>query len=177
MAVLNERNEKNKGVIHLLVTTICNRKCKYCCNNQYDLNSIPYVTDDELREAHTLCITGGEPFLFSNPSSIALHYKRLFQNIENVYVYTNAMELVYFASNAHNFLGIDGLNISIKTKADAVVFDRCIKDNDDIKNKPSNILYVFDDLYDKTEIEGFKVIQREWQKDFKPAEDSIFRKI
>lgn len=177
MAVLNEKNENTKGVIHLLVTTLCNRKCKYCCNKQYDLNDVPYVTDDELREAHTLCITGGEPFLFSIPSNIAVHYKRIFPNIKNVYVYTNAMELAFFVTNACNFIGIDGLSISIKTKEDAEIFDQYIKDNDNIKYKPSNILYVFDDLYDKEEIEGFKVIQREWKKDFKPAEDSIFRKI
>ena len=62
MAILNERNENTKGVIHLLTTTLCNRDCKYCCNKQYDMNEILYVTDSELREAHTLCLTGGEPF-------------------------------------------------------------------------------------------------------------------
>ena len=49
MAILNERNENTKGIIHLLTTALCNRDCKYCCNKQYDMNEIPYVTDSELR--------------------------------------------------------------------------------------------------------------------------------
>ena len=56
--MLNEYNEKTKGIIHLLVTSLCNRICEFCCNKQYDLNSIPYVTDEELKNCHTLCLTG-----------------------------------------------------------------------------------------------------------------------
>ena len=70
MAILNERNENTKGIIHLLTTTLCNRDCKYCCNKQYDMNEILYVTDSELREAHTLCLTGGEPFLYTDPCAL-----------------------------------------------------------------------------------------------------------
>ena len=54
-----------------MVTSLCNRDCKYCCNKQYDLNDIPYVTDEELREAETLCITGGEPFAFTKPGDVS----------------------------------------------------------------------------------------------------------
>ena len=46
---LNPRTEKTKKVMHLMVTSLCDRDCKYCCNKQYDLNSIPYATDEELR--------------------------------------------------------------------------------------------------------------------------------
>lgn len=84
MAILNERNENTKGIIHLLTTTLCNRDCKYCCNKQYDMNEILYVTDSELREAHTLCLTGGEPFLYTDPCAMAKHYKMRYRNIQNV---------------------------------------------------------------------------------------------
>ena len=51
MAKLNEKNENTEKVIHIMVTSLCNRKCPDCCNNQYDLNDIPYVTDEELKRA------------------------------------------------------------------------------------------------------------------------------
>lgn len=35
--------------IHLMVTPLCDRTCKYCCNNSYTLNDIPIITDEELR--------------------------------------------------------------------------------------------------------------------------------
>ena len=41
--MLNERNEKTKNVIHLLVTARCDRDCPYCCNKQYDIKDIPVV--------------------------------------------------------------------------------------------------------------------------------------
>lgn len=29
---LNSRTEKTKKVMHLMVTSLCDRDCKYCCN-------------------------------------------------------------------------------------------------------------------------------------------------
>ena len=46
LAKLNDRTDKTKGIIHLMVTSLCDRNCPYCCNKQYDLNDIPYVTDE-----------------------------------------------------------------------------------------------------------------------------------
>ena len=114
MSILNERNDNTKGVIHLLVTSLCNRKCKYCCNTQYDLNDIPYVTDEELREAHTICITGGEPFAFSDPCAFAKYYKYKYPNIQKVFVYTNALELGDYLQTGRKLTYLDGLTISIK---------------------------------------------------------------
>ena len=131
MAILNERNENTKGIIHLLTTTLCNRDCKYCCNKQYDMNEIPYVTDSELSEAHTLCLTGGEPFLYTNPCTIAKHYKLRYRNLQNVYVYTNALELAQWLQT-HTLHDLDGLNISIKTKADAKAFEHILKNHIDV---------------------------------------------
>lgn len=174
--MLNEKNEYTEKVIHLMVTSLCKRDCPYCCNKQYDLNSIPYVTDEELSRCHTLCITGGEPFAFANPSEIAKYYKEKYKNIKNVYVYTNAYEL-YNYMNIHNgsIYSIDGLNISIKDKRDLVVFDHMLY-TITASSKLSNRLYVFNDLMPKN-TEGVNIIKREWQKEFVPADDSIFRKI
>ena len=86
MTKLNPKNDKTKEVIHLLVTSLCNRDCKYCCNKQYDLAQIPYVTEEELNDCKTLCLTGGEPFLYTDPCEIAYYYKQRFNNIKNIYM-------------------------------------------------------------------------------------------
>ena len=36
--------------------------------------------------------------------------------------------------------------------------------------------YIFDDLYPADELEGYQVFKREWQPEFAPADDSIFRR-
>lgn len=171
---LNEYNDKTKKVIHLLTTTLCDRNCKHCCNKQYDLNDIPYVTDEELKECETLCITGGEPVLYSKPTDIALHYKTKFPNIKNVYLYANAAELFEYLYRGGDLYSIDGVNVSIKSMKDFMVFNR-IKDDYFVKTKASNRLYVFDNLVPK-DTGNFKVFKRDWQEDFNPANDSIFRK-
>lgn len=176
--ILNEYNDKTKKVIHLMVTSLCDRNCPHCCNKQYDLNDIPYVTDEELKQCEILCITGGEPFAYSRPAEIARRYKYYYPNIKKVYVYTNAIELyVHCLTIPHSSLeGIDGLNVSIKNAMDKAVFDGIVRD-DKVLSMDSNRLYIFDDKLMPNHTDGFKVIKREWQEDFKPADDSIFRKI
>jgi len=177
-AKLNEKTELTEKVIHILVTTLCNRNCKHCCNKQYDLNDIPQVTDEELRNAHTVCITGGEPFLFTDPGAIAKYYKRNYPNIKNVYVYTNAVELADYLETHRNFdalTPIDGVNVSIKVPADKTKFEQTIINDDRIAMMRSNLLYVFDNLM-PTLTDNFTVVNREWQADFNPAPDSIFRR-
>ena len=175
MSVLNEKTAKTEKVIHIMVTTLCNRNCKYCCNKQYNIDDIPYVTDEELKNAHTLCLTGGEPFLYAEPASIAKYYKKRYENIKNVYVYTNAKELSDYLKNNHLMNYIDGVNVSIKTKADLVAFDNIVND-ERINKMTSNLLYVFNNLL-PTNKGNFAIVNREWQKNFVPADDSIFRKV
>ena len=173
---LNKKTDNTKRIIHLLVTNLCQRDCKYCCNKQYDMNEIEYVTDEELKDAEILCLTGGEPFLFANPCEIAKYYKIRYPNIKRVYVYTNSMELAYYIQNGNKIEYIDGVNVSIKSYKDAYMFDEVIANNEDILSLQSNLLYVFDNLYPNTS-KGFTVIDRKWQENFMPANDSIFRRI
>lgn len=176
MTVLNESTEQTKDIIHIMVTNFCNRNCKYCCNKMYDLNTIPYVTDEELKNCKIVCITGGEPFQFSNPCEIANHLKRKYPNIEKVYVYTNAVELATYILEGKKIYSIDGVNVSIKVPYDAIMFEKVIAKNVDICTLESNLLYIFDNLYNNMP-KGFKTYHREWQEDFQPSNDSIFRKM
>ncbi len=176
--MLNEYNEETKGIIHLLVTSLCNRNCKFCCNKQYDLNSIPYVTDEELKNCHTLCLTGGEPFAYANPGMIARFYKRKYPNIKKVYVYTNAFELGMYLSKYDDLSDIDGVDVSIKTKFDLETFNSFLVNNKWFTHWHvyENRVYIFDNLVPK-DFGTFKSFERKWQEDFEPAQDSIFRKI
>jgi len=181
--ILNEQTEKTKKVIHLMVTPFCNRDCKYCCNKQYSLDDIPRVTDEELMEAEVLCLTGGEPFAFTNPCAIAKYYKKKYPNIKRIFVYTNAYELYEFIrTSVFPLSGIDGLSVSVKNKRDKTALEIIMKDflediynNDELK---SNFLYDFlDEEYNESITSKFKIINRKWQKIFIPANDSIFRRI
>lgn len=174
--MLNEKNEKTKNIIHLMVTSLCKRDCEFCCNKQYDLNDIPYVTKEELKDCETLCITGGEPFAFTDPSAIAFHYKSRYPNIKNVYVYSNATELRQYMFRNNALPYIDGVSVSIKNKLDLISFEFILKVFEMFKIKlKSNRLYVFNNLM-PVNTGDFEVFKREWQKEFKPSDDSIFRK-
>ena len=172
---LNEYNDKTKRVIHLMVTSLCVRGCKFCCNKQYNLNDIPYVNPFELKNCEILCLTGGEPFLFSNPCSLAEYFKDTYPNIKKVYVYTNAAELSYYLKKNKKVYGIDGVDVSIKVPIDKREFAEIIK-NESIQNLTDNRLYVFDNNMPEN-VGNFEVFKREWQPIFIPADDSIFRKI
>ena len=183
-AALNEYNDQTKKNIHLMVTTLCNRNCKYCCNKQYDLNSIPFVTDAELKEAETLFLTGGEPFAYSNPSEIAKWYKKRYHNIKKVIVYTNALELLGYIARCGYLDAIDGLNISIKTLRDynaAVMLFKMEGRRFPKSLFPNSRIYNFlpyeSSLPAVIEESGVKVIDRYWQEEFKPSNDSIFRRM
>jgi hypothetical protein len=126
---LNDYTNKTKGVIHLLATSLCDRDCQYCCNKSYNLEDIPYVTQEELLNAHTICITGGEPCLFSDPYAIANYYKNKYSNIKDIYLYANAEAYGQYLEKeavVYTFGGaavakqtsITGLSLPIKNRAD-----------------------------------------------------------
>ncbi len=179
MASLNEKTEITQKKIHLMVTSLCDRTCPDCCNNQYDLNTIPYVIHEELQNAEEIYITGGEPFIYSNPYNIAKKYKHLYKNIKKVIVYTNAAELGSYLMDNGKLSYIDGLTISIKSTVDAFIFNNYIRKRPIIRSLNKNILiYVFPQFKDKIVYDkNFIFKERKWQKDFKPNPDSIFRKI
>lgn len=193
MAKLNEYNDQTKGKIHLMVTTLCDRDCKYCCNKQYNLDTIPTVTPEELKACHTAYITGGEPFLFSNPVEIAIFLKSRYPNIKTIRVYTNASAVAdyiswYDGQYINKFNSIDGLSVSIKNKKDWESFPSIVADAD-VQRMESNYLYLFNGFKCPTPkdsllmamyrdgMNNFKVIEREWQEDFVPEPTSIFRRI
>lgn len=181
MGHLNEWNEETQGIIHLMVTSICDRDCPLCCNKQYDLNTeVPQVTDEELLKAHTIYITGGEPFIFSNPNSIARYLKKHYPNIKTIRVYTGAKELAEWLefdwNPFNNLIFFDGVTVSLKNQRDVTDFEYYIVNNEQISRLPSNMLYVFGDLAPR-KLGNFIVKPRVWMEDFIPDNKSVFRRI
>ena len=162
---------------HIMVTSLCSRDCKYCCNKQYDLNEIPYITNEELDQMKHIYITGGEPFAYSNPCEIASLLKSRHKNIESVVVYTNALELAYHLVYEGEIYAINGVTISIKNDADEFAFRNTIVNHPKILRLPSNRLYVFPGHENVECPPQFTKMKREWQKNFIPAPNCIFRKL
>ncbi len=177
MAILNEKNELTEKVIHLMITDKCDRNCPDCCNKQYSISDIPTITNEELTKAKRIYLTGGEPFAYGKPEEVAGTIKFCFPNIERIVVYTNAVELYHYIKNGGTFNHIDGLTISIKNNADLLVFKHHLEQNQEILKLPYNRLYVFGVFKDLDCPESFHKVEREWQKDFVAAPNSIFRKI
>lgn len=176
--MLNEYTPETARNIHLLTTSLCDRDCPYCCNKQYDLSTIPQVSNEELRRAKNIFLTGGEPFVFSRPNEIARWLKEEYWNIKKVVVYTNAYELYEYLSKESPLGYIDGLTISLKEALDQIFFEDISFFLKKYPNCNSNRLYYFDkSLIEGLDTTGFEVFAREWQPDFIPAPDSIFRRI
>ena len=167
----------NITTAHIMVTSLCNRDCPHCCNKQYDLNDIPYITIEELSQMKHIYLTGGEPFTYSNPDMIALKLKSEYPNIESVVVYTNAYELWNYLDDSGHTYFIDGVTISIKDKRDKYFFERAIVDNNDILKLRRNRVYVFPGFEDTICPESFHKTPRAWQEKFVPAPNCIFRRL
>lgn len=179
---------------HLVVTLLCDRKCPLCCNKQWDMINLPYITDEELKQTEMLCLTGGEPFTYSDPVAIAIYYRKKYPNIKYCTVYTNAKELWenrqkldHRLSWGHNdyFDIVDGLNISIKDERDITSLQNLLNSTLITDRLLMNRLYIFPNVWDKTmevldkypeEKEKFEIIRREWQENFIPAPNCIFRR-
>lgn len=176
-AILNETNEQNEKVIHLMITDLCDRRCPLCCNNQYELTDIPIVTDEEFQKAERIYLTGGEPFAYGKPNMVAKELKEEYPNISRIVVYTNALELAIYLLKGGAVDFIDGVTVSLKDKRDREAFDRVIANHPEICKLRYNRLYVFKEVDYPICPRGFEKRDREWQKVFVAAPNSIFRRI
>lgn len=160
--------------LHLVITNLCDRTCKHCCNKLYDMPNMAYATDEDFEKSDILCLTGGEPFVYANPCNLAKRYRADYPHLSAILIYTNAKELYEYLCDGGRLHDIDGLNISCKTTKDAEIFNTYLRHDERIKALPQNRLYDFT----KKAIanEHFEDINRTWQKEFKPAENSIFRR-
>lgn len=160
--------------LHLTVTNLCDRTCKYCCNKQYDVPNLPYATAEDFKASDMLCLTGGEPFMYANPCNLARRYRTEYPHLTTIVVYTNAKELYQYLCDGYKLHDIDGLNISCKTVEDAEIFNNYLRCDERVNTLPMNRLYDFTGK--AVADENFEYIHRTWQKEFIPAENCIFKR-
>lgn len=186
MKKILQDGKKYMNTLHLVVTSLCDRQCRWCCNKQYDIKNLEYATDEDFRWAEMLCLTGGEPFEYANPCNLAKYYKLRYRNIKYVIAYSNAFELSEYLYNGGKTYAIDGINVSVKDDDD-LAYLRSVVTN--IYYLPMNRIYDFtgrakDELASIMWDDGFKlsckhpfeIINRQWQENFVPAPNCRFRR-
>lgn len=177
--------------IHLFLLEKCDHTCKLCCNKQYEIDKIPVITVDELKQAETILFTGGEPFLIGNElSSLARRLKTQYSNIKNIYVYTSGPALLEYLEDddsLHCFDSLryfDGISIAPKNKYDMICLDTLFLGyNRVLNNLRSNRIYMFpefkdkiEDLYNSSNLCHIELIDRKWQETFEPGL-GVFRRL
>lgn len=171
--------------IHLFLLEKCDHACKLCCNKQYDIDKIPVITVDELKQAETILFTGGEPFLIGNElSSLASGIKAQYSNIKNIYVYTSGPALLEYLEDDNTLSYFDGVSIAPKNKYDVACLEALFfRYNRVLNNLRSNRIYMFPEFKDKIEIiynssdiHHTELIDREWQETFEPG-PGVFRRL
>lgn len=189
-------------VIHLYMLNTCGHDCPLCCNKLYDISKLPTVTPELLSNAHTICLTGGDPFYIGELPLIDFvnRMRKQYPNIEKVYVYTSGSYLRwYLADRAKGIpdfdfmraLNIDGVTISPKNEKDWRNLQAILMSQYGCKflrSLKSNRLLVFDDqkdLYESLVARyiyfssslNLQVLGRKWDKTFKTPDNEYFCRL
>lgn len=100
----NYTNESgaDKRVIHLIINKFRGSIFPFCCKNQYDLDTVPVATVEELKAAHTVVLTGGEPFVVPGIIDFCSHLRFDYPNIKQLYVCTSG-----YVMSCHDELAFD----------------------------------------------------------------------
>lgn len=183
----------DKGAIHLMINRWCGNSCPVCCNNQYDLDTVPVATVEELKAAHTVMLTGGDPFYVTGIIDICSHLRHDYPNIKQLYIYTsgrwmflNEEVMVHYDQL---FTYVDGINFSPKNKCDYAAIKKMLTKRDFapeffIHVRSNRIILMPNDFMTREEQEKFieslhlkglafygakfEVEYREWQEEFQP---------
>lgn len=187
--IMTQIEKVKPEIMHLMVLSRCNYNCELCCNKLYDIDKIPVATVEELKTIHTLCITGGEPFIASiNLNDFARSVKDGFPNVKNIFVYTSGVMLLYNLPQVFSY--IDGLSICPKSMKDWLALEKIANSTshyylNNISKLASNRLYVFKEqvaLFEGrfkhiAELLNLNVLYRTWDKEFKTPDNEIFRRL
>ncbi len=183
----------DNGAIHLMITRTCTNSCPVCCNKQYDLDTVPVVTVEELKAAHTVMLTGGDPFYVDGIIDICSHLRHDYPNIKQLYIYTSGRWMFLneevMAHYGQLFTYVDGINFSPKTKCDYAAILKMLTNRDFASEfithaRSNRIILMPNDFMTREEQEKyieslhlkglavfgakFKVEYREWQEEFQP---------
>jgi hypothetical protein len=183
----------DKGAIHLIINKFRSSICPFCCNKQYDPDTIPVATVKELKAAHTVMLTGGEPFVVPGIIDFCSHLRFDYSNIKQIYVYTSGY-IMSTHEELHNYpcrlyRNVDGINFSPKSKYDYEAIKNMLTNGDFaiefFAHARSNRIILMpndfmtrkqqEEFIESLPLEGlafygakFDVEYREWQEEFQP---------
>ena len=183
----------DKGAIHLIINKFRSSICPFCCNKQYDPDTIPVATVKELKAAHTVMLTGGEPFVAPGIIDFCSHLRFDYPNIKQLYVYTSGYEMschdelsfdpYYFSRNVDGIYFLPKIEIDYKAikkmltkKSFALGFFHLVRNNriilmpNDFMTREQQEEYIESLPLKVLAVYGakFEVEYREWQEEFKP---------
>ena len=183
----------DKRIIHLIINKFRGSIFPFCCKNQYDLDTVPVATVEELKAAHTVVLTGGEPFVVPGIIDFCSHLRFDYPNIKQLYVCTSGYEMschdelafdpYYFSRNVNGIYFSPKIEIDYKAikklltkKSFALEFFHLVRSN--------RIIIMPNDFMTREEQEKFieslhlkglafygakfEVEYREWKEEFKP---------
>lgn len=183
----------DKRIIHLIINKFRGSIFPFCCKNQYDLDTVPVATVEELKAAHTVVLTGGEPFVVPGIIDFCSHLRFDYPNIKQLYVCTSGYEMschdelafdpYYFSRNVNGIYFSPKIEIDYKAikkmltkKSFALEIFHLVRSN--------RIIIMPNDFMTREEQEKFieslhlkglafygakfEVEYREWQEEFKP---------
>lgn len=130
--IYKDEENADHSVIHLMMNSQCTNRCADCCNNQYDLDTVPVVTVEELKAAKVVLLTGGEPFLIPGLLSFVQSLRMQFENIKRLYIYTSGAGMYRARSdwaNAGFVAFVDGVNFSPKNGMDEFAIRQLFSNN------------------------------------------------
>jgi hypothetical protein len=163
--------------LRLLLSEECNRKCKGCCNKDWNLDQLPVCID--YSQYSEILITGGEPLLNITKVLRCIKNIRQANPIAKIYVYTAWRERYIDIFNIIN--SADGITLTLHTKKDIQAFieiNNCVKRwHWSIKEENKSLrLNVFKGInLDNIDLSMWKVQdQMIWVKDCPLPKDEIF---
>ncbi len=105
--------------LRLLLFSDCNRSCEGCCNNQFDLNAIPSVTD--FSGYRKVILTGGEPMLKQDVVLNTIKQVRKQNPLAEVVMYTAKSKRAFDLIAMLHFL--DGITLTLHEGFDVEPFN------------------------------------------------------
>ena len=183
----------DKGAIHLMINRWCGNSCPLCCKKQYDLDTVPVATVEELKAAHTVMLTGGEPFSLQDITGFCARLRLDYPNVKQLYIYTSGLEMSLNKRILRNpcslYRYVDGINFSPKSKYDYEAIKNMLTNGDFAIDffayaRSNRIILMPNDFMTRDQQEEyikslplkglafygakFDVEYREWQEEFQP---------
>ncbi len=173
--------------LRLVVTDRCHNACPMCCNNRFDLSTLPIVEHWDYDE---IMITGGEPMLF--PNEVYHLLSTLRQQAEytsftpKLYLYTALPKMSGYAGYYHfvNILDkLDGVVVTPHTVKDVEEFKRinaqilCAKDRFREKSLRLNIFPEVKKYLEAVDLSVWQIKEIQWIKDCPVPDGEDLRRI